>query len=696
MSTAETTHRAELELGPAIDNHEVRWVSSTLVTQGDHQSEGGCLRRLWFERVGGQPRITTAAMTAGVGMHKEIETFLATGNRGALGPVAMAGYHLIDVPGPGLIVEQPIIIGANGQITGVYIRAAGIPFAGHVDLYNHRGFYLNKDGEHRGDPPNTLEVKDWKSTSDLVWAKTPEQVAATVQMNAYAIAGFAMWPHIEEARLTHVYFQRNGKPQAVLATSRPPRRQIEQKWKYIEGVVRTIVDVAREEDPRKVPFNLKACNSYHKDCPHLALCEDGKNARNFDSLDQMFGPRMAERLEARFAGTTIPEEDFFMGFLDQVTGTTVATTPIVPPAGVGLEFSLDDLVAEETAARTALDAIAAIPTPTPEFVAACALIGASGLGMPPLGGNAAALYAAMGGQALAPGATFDGQLKLSKLPRMHEAAELVGLAEEIKRKFPNMNAAPVVQTPAVPAPITVQHIAPAIAILPPDAPASSPALAANPVPGLDNAKSRELAAAQAVPIVGLAESVSGTVPAGSLFGEAPVAAGNAVQGLSTTGTVIAPAPVAPTPANTTAVTPTAEAPKKRGRPPGAGTRKPRTVAAQGDATAVIDSSNVLSVFADCGVEGADTINLMDYIDEACDALIAEFAPTAADIRCTSNETALGFSKWRGALAALAAKQPPAPGNYRVDTRGNELAEIVFTALRNACLSSGGFHVRGTR
>lgn len=670
--TPVTTHRAELELGPAIDNREVRWVSSTLVAQGDHQSEGGCLRRLWFERVGGQPRITTAAMTAGVGIHKEIETYLATGNRGALGPVAMAGYHLIDAPGPGLIVEQPVIIGANGQITGVYIRAAGVPFAGHVDLYNHRGFYLNSEGEQRSDPPNTLEVKDWKSTSDLAWAKTAEQVAATVQMNAYAIAGFAMWPHIEEARLTHVYFQRNGKPQAVLATSRPPRRQIEKKWKYIEGVVRTIVDVAREEDPRKVPFNLKACNSYHKDCPHLALCEDGKNARNFDSLDQMFGPRMAERLEARFAGINIPEEDFFMGFLDQVTGITVATAPIVPPAGVGLDFSLDELVAEETAARTALDSVAVIPVPTPEFVTACALIGASGLGMPPLGGNAAALFAAMGGQALAPGATFDGQLKLSKLPRMNEAAELVSLAEEIKRKF---------KTPAVSAPTTVQHIAPAIAILPPDAPASSPALAANPVPGLDNAKSRELAAAQAVPIVGLTESVK--APAGSLFGEAPVAA-------------VAPVPVAPTTAITTAVTPTAEAPKKRGRPAGASTRKPRTVATQGDNTVAVDPSNVLSVFADCGVEGADTINLMDYIDEACDALIAEFAPTAADIRCASNETALGFSKWRGALAALVAKQPPAPGNYRVDTRGNELAEIVFTALRNACLNSNGMHVRGTR
>lgn len=663
VTAEDTTHRAEQELGPAIVDGVVRWVSSTLVTQGDHNSEGGCLRRLWFERVGGQPRITTAAMTAGVGMHAEIQMYLETGNRGALGPIALSGLHYIDEPGAGLVVEQPIIIGGNGEIRGVYLRAAGIPFAGHVDLYNHRGAYIDAEGDLRRDPPNTLEVKDWKSTSDLVWAKSPEQVAATVQMNGYAMAGFAMWPHLELARLTHVYFQRNGARASKLATSRPPREQIERKWKYTEGVVRTVVDVAREVNPNAVPYNTNACHSYNKDCPHMHLCAEGKASRTFTSLDDMFGPRLAEMLTARM-GTNV-EEDFNMGFLDDVTGPAPGITPIAPPAGVGAAISLDDLVAEETAARVAAETATPPVTATPEFAAAVALIGASGLGMPPLGGIAAQMFAATGGQAIAPGAEYDGQLKLGKLPRMSDPTQLVSLADEIKRKFPAIATAPK----AAPAP-AVQRIEAPTAILPPDAPASSPALAANPVPGLDNAKTRELAAAT-VPsdIPGLAASVA-TVPA-------PVAA----TPVATSAPAAASAPQ--TPASEPAATKT---PGKRGRPPGS--KSKATDAAPGTS---------LNVYGDVFPDGGVEFTMLDgYVRDISDALCAQFAPDAGDVRCASVDTKLGYNKWLPAVEMLVRAKPPAPGHYLADLRGDTLAEVVFNALREACRASGGVHVRGTR
>lgn len=810
---AESTHKATNELGEAIVGHDVRWVSASLVTQGDHASEGGCLKRLWLERVGGKPREETDAMRAGTAMHTENEMYLRTGNRNALGPIGLAGIHYMPTPGPDLLLEHPIIVGGNGIIQGVYLFAAGVPFAGHVDCIDHRGMYPDQDGEWHRDPPNTVNVWDWKSTSDLKWAKSAAQVAATIQMNSYGMAAFRMWPHLEHARLTHVYFQRNGKRAAQLATSRPPREAIEKKWKYVEGVVRTIVDVAREETPDRVPANTKACHSYNKDCPHLAYCPEGKRAREFNSLDECFGPRLAERLQARATNqpvvpiladadflanltsqlptqssessggghmatnseihgvgfedglqhvqasilrsqqgsyssaggrdtvtveeslaTMLPEGHQYrdvsrnvgatgcavsdlslpvrekrgrgdrplshdrsvpiaslssvqrdswecsraaarsnehdqlsatvqngaikMGFLDEVS------TPVTPPAGVGVAFSLDDLVAEETAARTAQDAVVEIPVPSPEFTAALALIGASGLGMPPLGGEAAAWSAACGGQAVAPGASFPGMLKLAKLPEMTQPAQILGLAEEIKRK-----GLAKATTPTAPAPVAPTPIAP------PDAPASNPAIAALPVEGLDNAKAKELAAAT-TEIPGLAETVA-TIPS-------------------------AAAPTTPDPMLAAPIEP----PKKRGRPPGT-PRKEKTVTTTETAgqVSVTKSEHTIeenqpdtsiSMFADVvGLEG-DVQSLAKYLADLQEFLLGSYSDVAksGDIRFASG--ALDYGKWRGAVAGLVRKTPPPPGTYLIDTRGNEIAELVFVSLREVCLASGGQHIRGAR
>lgn len=655
---AESTHKATNELGEAIVGHEVRWVSASLVTQGDHASEGGCLKRLYFERVGGKPREETDQMRAGTVMHAENEAYLRSGNRNALGPVGLAGIHYMPTPGPDLLLEHPIIVGGNGIIQGVYLFAAGVPFAGHVDCIDHRGMYPDQDGEWHRDPPNTVNVWDWKSTSDLKWAKSAAQVAATIQMNSYGMAAFKMWPHLEHARLTHVYFQRNGKRAAQLATSRPPREAIEKKWKYVEGVVRTIVDVAREETPDRVPANTKACHSYNKDCPHLAYCPEGKRAREFNSLDECFGPRLAERLQARATNQPVPEELYQVGFLDEVS------TPVTPPAGVGVAFSLDDLVAEETAARVAQDAVVEIPVPTPEFAAALALIGASGLGMPPLGGEAAAWSAACGGQAVAPGASFPGMLKLAKLPEMTQPAQILGLAEEIKRKGLAKAATPTAPAPVAPTPIA-----------PPDAPASNPAIAALPVEGLDNAKAKELAAAT-TEIPGLAETVA-TIPS-------------------------AAAPTTPDPMLAAPIEP----PNKRGRPPGT-PRKEKTVTTTETAgqVSVIKSEHtieenqpdtLISMFADVvGLEG-DVQSLAKYLVDLQEFLLGSYSDVAksGDIRFASG--ALDYGKWRGAVTGLVRKTPPPPGTYLIDTRGNEIAELVFVALREVCLASGGQHIRGAR
>lgn len=731
---ADTTHRAELELGPPIVGGIVRWCSSTLITSADHNSEGGCLRRVFFERVLGRERVTTAAMTAGVGMHKEIETYLATGQL-VLGPVAMAGRHFIPEPGPGLSVEQPIIVGSNGEIRGVYLRCAGVPVAGHVDLYNHRGEYIDAEGELRRDPPNTLETKDWKSTSDLKWAKTAEQIAATIQMTTYAMAGFRLWPHYEHSRQTHVYFQREGRPQAVLATSRRDRRQIEQRWEYAESVMRRVIDAARETDPNKVEANTRACRAYNRDCPHLDVCEAGKAAREFNSLDEMFGSRMAERVLARMQGLPVDDgyselevpldvfstlEGATMGLFDVVKtgGAQASVTPITPPEGVGVSISIDDLVAEEAAARAALDPPAPAPLPpTGEFTQAIGVICSAPLGFPKLIGRAAIMFGTLNKHELKAGMEIAASGKLEKLAPIEDPDAVVALGVEIRKKFPTQGPADVSKMETAAAK-KVERIEPAIAILPPDAPASNPALAAVPVEGLDNAKARELAALTTTEIPGLAESVAaaGVLPAAGttdLFGSATVTTTAAPAASASIGvpipnppeTTAIPAVADPAPAGdngkasttatagTEAAAPKRRAPKKPKPADATATVTQSTIADKPEGTEVkIWNDTAIEIFADVTTDGLEAESLAPYIRQLCATLEAEFK--VADVRTASKESGLGYDKWRGAVAALARRHPPQPGRYVVDTRGDEIAEIVVVALKAAAVESGGFVVRG--
>lgn len=706
--TVDTTHRAEQELGPPIVDGVVRWASSTLLTGADHDSEGGCLRRTWFERVGGKDRETTAAMTAGVAMHKEIEAYLTTGQL-ALGPVAMAGRWAIPEPGPGLVVEQPIILGGDGKITGVWLYCAGVPYAGHVDLYNHRGEYIDPEGELRRDPPGTLEVKDWKSTSDLKWAKTAAQVADTIQMNAYAMAGFRLWPRYDHARLTHVYFQRQKTPQARLVTSRKSREQIEKKWEYAERVMRRVIDAARETDPNHVEANTRACRAYQRDCPHLAYCAAGRAAREFNSLDEVFGARMAERLTRRMTGSDSPDvggldifatthEETPMGLFEVIKPTTaIATNPAASSAGI----SLDDLVAEESAARVALDPPPPTPTPaTREFAMALGTINASPLGFPRLVGRAAIMFGTLNKHELKSGMVIPARGKLERLPEIEDPAGVVALAEEIARKIP---AASQTVAAGVP-PITVsttggdpkataQRIEAAIAILPPDAPPSNPALAAEPVEGLDTPKARELEALK-TGIPGLAESVA---VAGPLVGDLFSGAKPDLFGSPASTAIEAPVPVNPT-------APPVEperlaAPAKAAKPKAKKTTTKTTTAQVGDVatsetTTTEETSGAISIYVDVFADGVELVSLEGYIGNACKILTDEFG--GADVRCAPESSALGYSKWKGAVTALVRKHPPGPGCYHVDTRGNEVGELVAVALRQVALESGGVYVRGMR
>lgn len=298
----DTTHRATQELGPSVIENRLIWTSASGVTKGDTNSTGGCLRAWWYEQVMGKRSPSTKAQERGTALHDEIDGHLTEG-KPLMSPLAISGREFINERGPGILVEQPLHVSADGRITGAWLYAGDVPFAGHVDLWNHRGIYINSEGELIVEPrPNTLETKDWKTTSDFKYAKSAAELADNVQLVTYAEAGFRMWPHLEHARLTHVYFRTRGAAQSRLVTVLRDREQIGRRWEYVETLVRTLADVARETQADKVPGNRFACGAY-AGCPHASYCSVG----SFDSLADVFGPRGVQELDARFHGTPLPQ-----------------------------------------------------------------------------------------------------------------------------------------------------------------------------------------------------------------------------------------------------------------------------------------------------------------------------------------------------------------------------------------------------
>ncbi|AGC44563.1 hypothetical protein MYSTI_03251 [Myxococcus stipitatus DSM 14675] len=135
------------------------------------------------------------------------------------------------------------------------------------------------------------------------------------------------------------------------------------------------------------------------------------------------------------------------------------------------------------------------------------------------------------------------------------------------------------------------------------------------------------------------------------------------------------------------------APKRRGR-------KPKAPAAPGDhqesptivpmATSL--QSERLRLFVDC-VPNMPAASLAEYVSNVA-SQVSE-AGGVEDLRFAGAESALGFGKWKGALAMAIRSTPPAPGAYAaLGLAHSELLQIAVEALEPLC--GPGDFVRGAR
>lgn len=261
--------RTKPDLGPAVKDGKLRYLSVSSVTTADTSQDGGCLRKWYLEKVVRLPRPTTRSQELGTRVHAEIEHYLKTGED-VLGPVARIGKHLLPPP---RTVETERAIGLDGK--GGFrndLVALGIPFVGFVDAVNLSGRHLDPEGVERAD--DAPEMLDWKTSKDVArYAKSGSALIRTVQMVGYGkYALDVLAPRAERVRVSHVTFPTEGPKRALKTTAVIDRLTIESRWLKVSDVVAGMVQAATETDPVRVPANFAACGAFggcpFKGTPH--------------------------------------------------------------------------------------------------------------------------------------------------------------------------------------------------------------------------------------------------------------------------------------------------------------------------------------------------------------------------------------------------------------------------------------------
>lgn len=166
----------------------------------------------------------------------------------------------------------------------------GVKFIGKIDLYDQ----LQK-------PPT---IYDHKTTSDLVWALTPERMPSDIQASLYAAWGLT-YSKAEEVRLCWNYVRTKGAAK-TLPVSRLVRGQDikERVSKTIETAQEILLVEQSGCGALDVPYDASACEAYGG-CPYKTNCNLSAKERMVSIMGQGTKASFMERLKAKKNGTPV-------------------------------------------------------------------------------------------------------------------------------------------------------------------------------------------------------------------------------------------------------------------------------------------------------------------------------------------------------------------------------------------------------
>lgn len=683
--------------GRAVADGVPRFLSVSRLSGAD-EAEGGCLRAWFYEMVMGRKKPRTRATTRGDDTHAELANYLKTGER-AFSSLTLSGLHMVPDPGPDLLVEHDMLQrpGATEPqneeeaaiaLANAPLTADGIPVLGRMDLVHGRG--TNRGGlniEDTIDPPNTVEVCDWKTTGSPNYIKRPKDLPGLIQMAGYAEWVYRVEPRTEQIRLSHGYFVEKGGPSRKV-TLRVIRDDVAKTWEHAEQVARRIRHAAAEIDPDKVDANTQACDRYGG-CFHRDVCK----ARMHQALSNFVGQNMADKLLGKHQ-----ENNDTMGLLDKMKAST---TPNPTAAGSGLAGMIGTPAAQPQATPTAAPAglaglIGTPPTPQPDpaAVAAAAAAERAKLEAEEVAARAAAQLRAAADKLAPYVAKFEAFAAANTditLGTPKFSGDLAAAYTALKNA-PATGAGTLGEKVDIGDFATAEQIASQLDQLAAAGQIKAPATE-NPLAGLGGLLSPETPAAT-VPT-----TPPPTPPTPPTPTETPVTLPQAAA------TVGLPPPANP-PANTTTTPPPGasnppddkKAPDEK-KPKEKAPAKKKSTGALSGITMIVDGFGEIP---DATIESFHPI---------FDGLCAELAAVANDLDLRAagvrqgqdgklvfakDDSPMTFGRAEGALAALVREREIPAGVYYFSTRGNRLAEVAADAMRDKCRKTGGAFFWGGR
>ncbi len=202
----------------------------------------------------------------GTEVHAQLETYLGGGSfdfTRATGDIAASAIGLLPPPlSKGVEIEKKF----------TFTSAAGYIYHGFMDLngpdssvfpgIQNTGLFL------------TPFVSDHKSTSNLAYAKTPEDLKTDPQGVIYAKAVFEKYPAAQQADLIWTYILTRGAKKAKRTHLRVLKADVEKEFAKLEITVSDLVTTHQAQtDPLSLPPNTAACGNYGG-CPYRAYCTD--------------------------------------------------------------------------------------------------------------------------------------------------------------------------------------------------------------------------------------------------------------------------------------------------------------------------------------------------------------------------------------------------------------------------------------
>lgn len=617
----------------SADKKTWRYLSPSTLMAADPSGGEGCLRKVYYEKVKGLKPPEMQWQTLGRELHEQNENYLLTGVKN-MGSLALSGLHMLPKPktvDPRIEVEFDI---AGGDLTTTPLRSRGIPIVGSIDCVHWQGTNAGtNDINDIFDPEGTVEVVDWKTTSNEKWIKSPHEVAKTLQMTTYG-KWAALVHKADYVRLSHGYYITKGTKSAPRKVSlRLHKDQIDERWEYVEQLTSSLIEIAKEDDADHVPANLKACGAF-KGCPHRSYC----SAASHNSLAGLLGADFA----ASILGLDKPSDSVF---------TLPTTEELSRPENKQMSLLSKLQSQSKPEVKSEMQRLAAeeVDKKYPGIGEVITKLESLGLGLPTLTGEAARVYIVVRGvEPVASG-------ELAEFP-FDQPSQLVDVLAE---------AQTIVASRAVPGAAT--------SAFPEDAP---PAMASPPV--------EEVVEAKPEPVTTVAEAFEVAAGEKKPTKRGKKAAAPAEPTVTPVTTIVNITGNAPDLASQLVATMA---------PSTVGTSYHINVAETVAPTDTVVHSNMpkaINLFVDC-IPTTNFKSFWPIVNGITERMAKEFG--GSDYRTCDANGPLGFGRWKGVVSAALQAITIDGGNYLLDGATTELGMIVVEAMRSVVANSGGFIVR---